>query len=640
MGLFRKDNPAEKKLKELTGGFILNSSFSELLKNNGIKTSDGIKIQRQLKDEIKNGEVDELTLELRLDQLINQHSKIRNHVTKKKCPKCNQAQDLDNTFCINCGYEFKNTVICPKCNSPQDSSNHFCMECGYDFVDKKLQSTKKECPNCHNIIDNKTMKCSDCGYDFESKQVKGIVKKCPICNLVQTGLNRDCINCRHDLSNVDYQPSDELIECEKCNRLMPKNNTICPFCNHDINAVEIEEIEDIKEEELVIELPENDQVRQVRFLNTFDFNLKTCPECDTKFLKSDPFCFNCGSSVLTQDTVRNDNLEVKDGKLVEKSQNESDDELSSLEALYNQTVQSKYAPGFKMAYVLYLEHFRKNPSKKFSDKTAKRYETTPNKLKKQAIEDEFVELASPLGAARDFKVSDLKEILKQYDLKVSGKKDELIGRLGENLSDDELKKHFKSKNYQISEKGLEFLDKNSYILYILSDKDISGAFYPAEIGKIFEEKHYSEDEIHEKLVSYLTGMLDKKLTQELWVDFKLYSNALAQVLEDKGELKQALNIRMKVFLFDVNNYSIVLNKPEPSKTKLKQKDMVKLTRLLHNLTLPVDELKELFDNAFNEVLFKTAITSQDSLIYLLKVFGGEDLNNVSAEINEKYSNPY
>ena len=95
-----------------------------------------------------------------------------------------------------------------------------------------------------------------------------------------------------------------------------------------------------------------------------------------------------------------------------------------------------------------------------------------------------------------------------------------------------------------------------------------------------------------------------------------------------------------MFLFDVNNYNIVLNKPEPSKTRLKQKDIVKLTRLLHKLTLPVDELKELFDNAFNEALFKTVITSQDSLIYLLKVFGGEDLGNVSAEVNEKYSNPY
>ena len=67
--------------------------------------------------------------------------------------------------------------------------------------------------------------------------------------------------------------------------------------------------------------------------------------------------------------------------------------------------------------------------------------------------------------------------------------------------------------------------------------------------------------------------------------------------------------------------------------------MTKLVNLMHKLTLPIDELKELFETAFNEVLFKTEITSQDSLVYLLKVFGGEDLDSISKEINQSYSNP-
>ena len=53
MGLFRKDSPAEKKLKELTGGFILSTSFSNLIKSKGLEIEDGIKIKNQIKDEIK-----------------------------------------------------------------------------------------------------------------------------------------------------------------------------------------------------------------------------------------------------------------------------------------------------------------------------------------------------------------------------------------------------------------------------------------------------------------------------------------------------------------------------------------------------------------------------------------------------------
>ena len=314
--------------------------------------------------------------------------------------------------------------------------------------------------------------------------------------------------------------------------------------------------------------------------------------------------------------------------------------MADLEALYSQTVSSRYAPSFKIAYVKYLEEFRKNPAKKFSEKTAKKYETTPNKLKKQALEDEFIETAPPIAEARNFKVTELKEILKQYGLKVSGKKDELIERLDENLTDEELKKHFKSKNYQISQKGIEFLENNNYIKYIYDNRDIAAVFYPSEIGKIFEERRYSEDEIYDTLLNYLRRVMDEKLTSERWVDFKSYSNAIAQVEEDKGDLRDALNTRLKVFLFDINNYSINLNRPDPRNTRLRQKDMTNLIQLLHKLTLPIDELKDIFQTAFDEVLFKTAITQNDSFMYLLKIFGGEDLNSVSSEINETYSNPY
>lgn len=542
MGLFKKDSPAEKKLKELTGGFMLSSSFINLLKSHNLNTKDGIKIQNQLKDEIKQGKVNENNLESRLNQLINVKSGHSSNNTKQ-CPECNKKQDSSNIYCTNCGHEFKSKIECPICHEKQDPSNIYCTKCGYDFRTKK------------------------------SREVEKSVKKVP-----------------------------------------------------EVKITQNPELDEFK--------------RKTQFLNQYDFNLKTCPECDTLFLKQDPFCFNCGASVATSDTIRNENLKVEDGKLVSNNEPKADDELSDLELLYSNTVQSKYSPDFKYVYVLFLDAFRKNPTKEFAEKTAKQYETTVKKLKSQAIEDEFIEIASPLLEARKSKVSDLKDILKEHGLKVSGKKDELIERLGENLSEDELKKYFKAENYQISSKGEEFLDKNSYIFYIRSDKDISRVFQPHVLGKIFEDNHYSQDEIYEKLLEYLKKTLDERLTHEAWIDFKLYSNAIAQVQEDKGDLKEALNNRFKVFLFDINNYTPVLDKPDPRGTKLKQKDVAKLNQLLHELSLPIDEVKDLFETAFDEVLFKTVIPKKDSLIYLLKIFGGADLDAISQEINEIYSTPY
>lgn len=625
MGLFSKDRPADKKLKELTGGFILSSSFIKRLKENNLEISDGTKIKEQLKKEIKMKTVNEYNLESRLTQLINQYSNknptSNSPKSSKECPKCFKVQDIKNNVCICCGHQFKDIKKCPKCREVQEDDNKFCINCGYKF---ELEKKTKKCPICNEVQDASNDVCINCEYDFINKKIKPNYKKCPNCNRRLFDKTMVCSYCGYDFEKQELP--DNSIICPQCNTKTDESSKICPNCGYDYSIKRIPETVA--------------KIREYNFLSSYDFNLKNCPNCNTQFLKSDSFCFNCGTSVLTNQTVKNDNLEIKDGKLVAKEKSSQENELSDLEALYSRTVKSKYSPSFKVAYVLYLEEFRKNPSKKFSDKLARHYETTVNKLKKQALEDEFIELASPLAAAKDFKVSDLKEILKEHNLKVSGKKDELIERLGENLSEDELKKHFKSKTYQISAKGLDFLSKNNYILYIHNDDEILQVFYPSEIAKIFGEKEYDIPEIQEMLLDYLKKTFDEKLTNELWVDFKIYAKAIASILEDMDELKQALNIRLKVFLFDINNFSIVLKRPDPKNTKLKQKDMSKLMELLHDLALSIDELKEIFNESYNEVLFEMAISKDDSLIYLLKIFGGEDLARVSLEINESYSNPY
>ena len=626
MGLFKKDSPAEKKLKKLTGGFLLSTDFINLLKSKGLEIEDGTKIKNQLKEEIKEGKVNEGNLQVRLNQLIKLEFNRKNGTDSssdgltKQCPKCHGVQDIDNSFCINCGYKF--STFQQKTEKPEKSSKSYhtvkCPHCSKD-ISPTLEtcpycngSLKKTCPKCSKKLDIADVKCIRCGYDFTQNIEEPKAEICPNCEVERDSDDRFCINCGYDFENKKMP--EEEIKCPNCGKTI-KSKKKCPHCNYDLIRKCI---------------PENlSKIKEIKFLANQKHNLKTCPECNTQFLKQDEFCFKCGASVVTQDTVKQ-----------KTEQPQPTNELSDLEALYNQTVQSKYAPSFKVAYVLYLEEFRKNPTKKFADTIAKRYETTPKKLQKQALEDEFIQLASPLVAAKDSKVSELKDILKAHDLKVSGKKAELIERLGENLSEDELKKYFKAKNYEISSEGLEFLLKNSYIIYICNTPDISNVFDPSRIGKVFEEREYSQEDIYDNLLNYLKRVLDEKQTNGVWIDYKRYANAIAQVLEDKSDLKEALNLRFKVFLFDINNVSTIGGEPDPRRTKLRKKDVTKLIELLHNLSLSIDELKVMFEKSYNEVLFKTAITKEDSLIYLLKVFGGEDLDTISTDINESYSNPY
>ena len=73
MGMFSK-NPAEKKLEELTGGFILSEEYKALLKANGIDVKTGEHIKNQLKEEIRLNIVSEEGLQTRLRYLISQNA--------------------------------------------------------------------------------------------------------------------------------------------------------------------------------------------------------------------------------------------------------------------------------------------------------------------------------------------------------------------------------------------------------------------------------------------------------------------------------------------------------------------------------------------------------------------------------------
>ena len=54
---------------------------------------------------------------------------------------------------------------------------------------------------------------------------------------------------------------------------------------------------------------------------------------------------------------------------------------------------------------------------------------------------------------------------KKYDLKVSGKKDELIERISKNLSDDEINNEFENSTFVLTPEAEKFLEENKYLVY-------------------------------------------------------------------------------------------------------------------------------------------------------------------------------
>ncbi|MGF6906205.1 SAP domain-containing protein [Fusobacterium sp. PH5-44] len=86
----------------------------------------------------------------------------------------------------------------------------------------------------------------------------------------------------------------------------------------------------------------------------------------------------------------------------------------------------------------------------------------PKELHKNLIYDGYLEKAQPIIAFEFFNIAELKNILNENSLNISGKKQILINRILENISFEKYQKYI-SNIYTLSIKGSELLDKYNYI---------------------------------------------------------------------------------------------------------------------------------------------------------------------------------
>lgn len=75
----------------------------------------------------------------------------------------------------------------------------------------------------------------------------------------------------------------------------------------------------------------------------------------------------------------------------------------------------------------------------------------------------FIYPATARESINSLKTSELKEFLKELGLKVSGKKEELILRIGNCASDEWLNERIKSRTYDLTDLGVQELKDNKYV---------------------------------------------------------------------------------------------------------------------------------------------------------------------------------
>ena len=168
-------------------------------------------------------------------------------------------------------------------------------------------------------------------------------------------------------------------------------------------------------------------------------------------------------------------------------------------------------------------------------------------------------------AAKCSKVTEIKTVLKEHGLKVSGKKDELIERLGENLSEEELKQIFPKKVLSVTDKGLKFIEKNKHVFYYDKKTTLKNNIDLDSYDSLFKEVEYLSDEkIYKIIIDYLLKREDDLVNNNEWREYRYNFMALGSVYKDLGDNYKLLDIDFKLFIAGINNFSDYSNQSEPA----------------------------------------------------------------------------
>lgn len=145
----------------------------------------------------------------------------------------------------------------------------------------------------------------------------------------------------------------------------------------------------------------------------------------------------------------------------------------------------------------------------------------------------------------------IKDILKANDLKVSGKKAEVVQRLLDEVPEEKLKVVFTKHTYELTDAGKDLLKEEEYIPYIhrhgIEDLDIWSLS-----KKVYERPGYSYRDV-------IWGYLNERSMFHIKNgDFGLYRNcrfSMSEFVKEEGKIDNAFSLLVEVIRYDLSGLS-------------------------------------------------------------------------------------